>query len=284
MYKTIIFRLEGVLLNEEIFKFKIYELLWYYMRRNPENKSFKQLLELRNRYAAKTLAIPPYHLIIRNHLSEIDQSNILTEIALLERKLSNRYLRKVPGIMVIIQNLKYYYKIYLLARDSTVTRNAVKKFGWKDQIYYLKSGDGSVNPSYFRDSLLQIIKLTRAETSETIFIGEFEFPDIQVARQSGISTIRTDFSFRSKGFAPQNIMERQYVSAIEEKSPAGPLDFLRKPFEPGLSVKNPDQLVKRIQDLEENRPTIPEYQKIEDKTNMWDIAKKILNPPIEPDN
>lgn len=284
MYKTIIFRLEGVVLNEEIFTFKIYELLWYYMRRNPENKSFKQLLELRNRYATKALAIPPYHLIIRNHLSEIDQSNILTEIAMLERKLSNRYLRRVPGIMVIIQNLRYYYKIHLLARDSTITRNGVRKFGWKDQIHYLKSGDGSVNPSHFRDSLLQIIKLTRAETAETIFIGESEFPDIQVARQSGISIIRTDFSFRSKGFTPQNIMEREYVSAIEEKLPASPLNFLRKSFDPDLSVKNPEQLVKRIEDLEENRPTIPEYQNKVATNNIWDIAKKILNPPIEPDS
>ena len=278
MYKTIIFRLEGVILNEEILKFKIYETLWYHIRRNPEYKSFKQLLELRNRYATKGSTILPYIPIIRNHLTEIEQANILKEIELLERKMSNRYLRKVPGITAIIQSLRYYYKIFLLARDSVVTRNAVKRFGWDKNVYYLKTGDGNVNPSHFQDTLNHLINISRATPAETIFIGEIDFPDIQVAQQSGLSPIKTDFSFSTKGFTPQNIMERQYVEAIDKESSTGPLNFLSKAFESDVTVKNPEQLIKRIENMEESRPTTPQFQKKEKTISIWDIAKKLLNP------
>jgi phosphoglycolate phosphatase-like HAD superfamily hydrolase len=278
MYKTIIFRLEGVVLNEEILKFKIYEKLWYHLRRNPEYGSFKELLDLRNRYAAKGSPMPPYIPIIRNHLTEIEQVNILEDIALLERKMSNRYLRKVPGITAIIQSLRYYYKIYLLARDSVVTRNAVKKFGWDKNVYYLKTGDGNVNPSHFRETLNQLINISRTTPAETIFVGEIDFPDIQVAQQSGISTIKTTFSFQNKGFTPQNNTERLYVESIERESTTGPMNLLSKAFNSDSAVKNPEQLIKRIEDMEESRPTTPQYQKEESKISIWDIAKKILNP------
>jgi len=278
MYKTIIFRLEGVVLNEEILKFKIYEILWYHLRRNPEYRSFKQLLELRKRYAAKGTTIHPYIPIIRNHLTENEQTNILEEIALLERKMSNRYLRKVPGITAIIQSLRYYYKIYFLARDSVVTRSAVKKFGWDKNVYYLKTGDGYVNPSHFLDTINNLINISQSTPEETIFIGEIDFPDIQVAQQSGISPIKTNFSFTTKGFTPQNITERHYVEAIDKESTAGSLNFLSRAFDPDITVENPVQLIKRIENMEESRPPAPQYQKKDSTVSIWDIAKKLINP------
>jgi hypothetical protein len=110
-----------------------------------------------------------------------------------------------------------------------------------------------------------------------------------MAQQSGFSTIKTEYSFRVKGFTPQNIMEREYVNAIEGKSGGGPMQLLtggpfqilKSPAEVNDSIKTPQDLVKRIEELEENRPNTPQYQDNEKEMNIWDIAKKILNPPMD---
>jgi FMN phosphatase YigB (HAD superfamily) len=282
MYKTIIFRLEGVVLNEEILKFKVYELLWYYLRRYPEYGEFKQLLVLRNRYSSKKMMTPPYIRIMQNHLTERDQERFQHEIGILEKKLGNRYIRKVPGMRSIIQNLRYYYHIVLLARDSSVTRNAVWKFQWEDHTRFLPFGDSTLSPASFKESLMQIMKDTRAKPNETIIISEYQYPDIQIARQAGMTSIITDYSLRVKGFTPQNFREREYVSSIEGEESPNPFQIFRTPPVPGNMVKSPQELVKKLESLEENQPSISQYEQENSPDSLWDLAKKILNPPMEP--
>jgi phosphoglycolate phosphatase-like HAD superfamily hydrolase len=282
MYKTIIFRLEGIVLNEEILRFKIYELLWYYLRRYPEFEEFKQLLALKNRYSSKKMMTSPYIRIMQNHLTERDQERFRHETHIIEKKLGNRYVRKVPGMRSIIQNLRYYYHIVFLARDSAVTRNAVWKFQWEDYTRFLPSGDSTLNPASFKESLMQIMKETRANPNETIVVSEYQFPDIQSARQVGSTTITTDYSLRIKGFTPQSFREREYVSSIEGEDVTNPFQIFRNPPEPANMIKSPQELVKKLESLEENQPSKPQYEQENTPDSLWDLAKKILNPPLEP--
>jgi hypothetical protein len=81
---------------------------------------------------------------------------------------------------------------------------------------------------------------------------------------------------------PQNFREREYVNSIEGEDSPTPFQIFRSPPEPGNIVKSPQELVKKLESLEENQPSRPQYEQENTPDSLWGLAKKMLNPPMEP--
>ena len=97
MIKTVIFRLESVILSSEILKFKLYVILWYYLKRDAFWKDFDQLMELREQFIEEYKIINPLNTIAKRYLSDRDYERFKQEIKLYIQKYSSYYIKIIPG-------------------------------------------------------------------------------------------------------------------------------------------------------------------------------------------
>ncbi len=280
MIKTIIYRLEGVIINQELIRFKAYEKLWVYMRYHPEWQNFENILRLREMYLRKRGSTRPYDDIASRHLDERQLNRFREEWKLFYRKMSDFYVRAVPGMIGLNKKLNYYYKTALIANKSPVFEKAKKKFGLEFNFNHIMAQNYSLDESTTVTVLQEILRRTKSNPEETILISERLFPDISAARRLGIHTIYTKFDTRTKGFTPQSYREREYVASLDrvpERLPA----LRQAGREPEAVAQKPLDLEKIIARMEEGKELREKHQPQEETGNvsLWDIAREILNIP-----
>lgn len=278
MIKTVIYRAEGVILNEELVRFRIYEKLWYYLRHNPRWNKFEDVLKLRESYISRTGTSNAYQLIAMRYLPERDQQRFQQELQLFLKKLGNFYVRPVPGMLPINTSLNYYYRTVLIGNKGPFFEKARRKLGLNYNFNFIYTRNPAGDENSFRALLQEILQKTRSTPEETALITNKMIPDVLAARQLGIRTILTRFDLTTAGFMPQSNPERQYAASIS-KIPENVAELTSR-VRPDAIARDPLQLVSIIQGMEEGRKTLPQEQP-QDLRNitLWDIARQVLGIP-----
>ncbi len=282
MLKTIIFRLEGVILNEEYLNYKYYEKLWYYLRRDLRWQKFDTVLKLRERLISGGSQKNPFEVIADRYLDKRNRDRYFQEIKIFTNKYLPFYLRVVPGMLKTVQNLKYYYKTILFASGEKLLQRVLQKF-WLQRYFNLvlleefKGAKLSIS-EFFQD----ILSKAKSEGNEAILISDQLSTDIAAANHIGIYTIQALFDPKTKGIMPQNILERKYFESLKNV-PELPQEPFHPKQIPQAVAHKPEHLLKLIQNLESGNLPSEEEQKISPATKIdfGELIKQILNPNFE---
>jgi len=280
MLKTIIFRLEGVILNEEYLKYKYYEKLWYYLRRDLKWQKFDTVLKLRERLLSGGRVKNPFEVIADRYLDKRDRERYFQEIKIFTNKYLSFYLRIVPGMLKTVQNLKYYYTTILFASREKFLQRVLQKF-WLQRYFNLVLLEEFKGAEFFQN----ILSKAKSEGNEAVLISDRLSTDIASANHIGIYTIQALFDPETKGIMPQNILERKYFESLRNVP-----ELPQEPFQPKqipqTVAHNPGHLLKRIQNLESGNLPSEEEQKVSPavKIDFWELVKQILNPNFEENN
>jgi FMN phosphatase YigB (HAD superfamily) len=282
MIKTIIIRLEESLLTTDLLKFKYYEKLWYYLRRHSDWREFEKVLSLREYFLLQRKFKKPYEIIADRHLSERERSRYRQEINIFFQKHLSFYLRLIPGIRTINKNLTYYYTTVLFASSEKLYDMAIKKY-WLDRYFNITLFEKSLMDTTAEiDFFHKILDKTKSVSHETVLISNRLSSDITAGNQLGIITVQTQYDLASKGIMPQNINERKYFESATRvpEEPTQPTNSLQIPL---AVIKRSDEILNTIKEFESNAPTKMESVPLKRdlKTNIWDITKQILLPPME---
>jgi FMN phosphatase YigB (HAD superfamily) len=280
MLKTIIFRCEEVILNDEYLQFKIYQKLWYYLRQDPAWVNFETVLKLREYYVSEQRSIPVYPAIASSHLSERNRIRFEQDVQLFLRKQSSFYLRTLPAMLAIIRNLKYYYKIALIARKGTLYQKADQKYRFDRLFHFVFLQEKTSDIHSFRQYLQEIMQHLRSSEKETLLVSSYMYPDLAAAGQLGILNLHTSFDPKTRGFQPQNYLEWQYyhsLKRIHQKIPSKVKVF--------AVANHPSEVSNIINDLERKGAHSPatDHPAPPEKLAFWDLVEDIFNIPIPPE-
>jgi FMN phosphatase YigB (HAD superfamily) len=282
MKKTILIRLEGTILIDEYLDFKYYEKLWYYLRRAATWQSFDSIIELREQFLKKGQVQKPYQTIANRYLNNRDRERYFQEIDIFTKKFLSFYLRIVPGILTITQNLNYYYKTVLLASNNQLLEIVLKKFWLQKYFNHLLTMEGEKQESLLSDFFQKALLATKTEVDEAILISSLLGSDVASANHLGISTIQTKFDLKTKGIMPQNLVERKYFQSVQ-KIPEFPTEPVRSDQIPMAVAESPVDILKLVKDIEKEQVPSTGKVKLESdiKIDFWDLMKQLLNQPIE---
>lgn len=278
MIKIVIYKYEGVILSDDLLRFKYYELLWHYLRRLPEWKDFDQVLRLRNLLVSRMHDRAPYLTIAKRYLSARDFERYQLEIKWFTRKHSGFYLRLIPGMRTIVQNTKYYYKLGVLSHLNDLFKRTIEQFNLKKTFnYQLTKPDGEVPRSSFI-LLKSFLEKNQALPEETIIISNRPDTEIEAANRLGIITVHAKYNLRTRGVAPHHLIERKYFEATE-RTPDVPTRALNPRQIPDAVVERPEEISRMLQQFEEGRKQEQSPEREEETVpSFWDIAREIMNP------
>jgi FMN phosphatase YigB (HAD superfamily) len=282
MIKTIIIRLEDSLINTDLLIFKYYEKLWYYLRRHPDWREFEKVLSLREYFLLERKLNKPYQIIADRHLSGREDSRYQQEINMFFQKHLSFYLRLIPGIRTIIKNLTYSYTTVLFTSSEKLYDMALKKY-WLDKYFNLTLFEKSlIDATAGFDFFRKTMDKTKSESHETVLISSRLSSDITAGNQLGIITVQTKFDLKSKGIMPQNINERKYFESVT-RVPEEPTQPTNSSQIPQAVVEKSGDILNTIKEFESGEPVKKEWAQLKPnlKTNIWDIVKQILIPPME---
>lgn len=280
MLKTVIFRCEDVILNEEYLQFKIYEKLWYYLRQDPAWTNFETVLKMRESYVSEQRNIPAYPAIASRHLSEMNRIRFEQDVRQFLRKQSSFYLRTLPAMLAIIRNLKFYYKIVLIAREGTLYQKADRKYRFDRLFHFVLLEEKTSDIGSFGQYLQKIVQHMRSSEKETLLVSGYIYPDLVAAGQSGILTLQISFDPKTSGFQPQNYLEWQYYHSLrrihEQKieNQSGRIKF-------NASATRPSEVSRMIGDIERagtQQPASGQSAAAKNET-IWDLTREIFNTP-----
>ncbi len=276
MIKTVIFKLEGVVVNETLLYFKYYEILWYYLRKYSGWKSYRQLMDARDKLLHETGHKLPYISLARENLSEQEFENFRKEIEMFSRRNFRDYLRLVPGMRVILQTTGYYYWTAIYTGQRELLQQSVQKFRLDRYFphYSLSFEKGEV-PG-IRDSITKILDKTRAAPEESVMISDKPASDLSAAAALGLYTIYADFDIRTSGVLPQGKKERLFFEKRPRKTVRQLGQFLQQPVYDAVARK-PEEINKILSRLETGDTQI-NIEKQEEGPGFWDIMKGIFLP------
>lgn len=279
--KNIIFK-AGVVLNDDLLYFKYYEILYYYLRREPEWNDFNRIIQLREYFTSKYRIQDPYLEMARRYLSARDFARFKQEIDLFTKKAGLSYIKIIPGIKSILQPLNYYYQI-ILFNSKTIDFNRISR-KFQLNFYFGKIIDERVNNQKFSssNSVLIALKKLKAQANETIYISDLPDSEMLDAQKLNMFTIQTAFSPVTKGVLPQSMYERVYFNSVEKIPRFAP--NISSAIIPDEVAKHPADILKMIADFDKisgKPPAAPEEK--EEIETLWDVAKTILFPTL-PDN
>lgn len=282
MIKTILIRLEGTIIIDEYLHFKYYEKLWYYLRRTATWQSFDSIMELREQILKRAQGQRSYQIIANHYLNSRERDRYFQEVDIFTKKFLSFYLRIVPGIRTIAQNLNYYYKTILFASNKQLLGIVLKKF-WLQKyfthVFTMEDEKQKINLSEFFQKVLSI---TKTEVNEAILISSLLASDVAPANHMGFSTIQTRFDLKTKGIMPQNLVERKYFQSMQKISEL-PKEPVRSDQIPLAVAESPPDILKLVKEIE--REEVPSTAEVKMdsaiKTDFWDLMKQLLNQPLE---
>jgi len=277
MIKTILYRLEGVILNEELLRFKFYEILWYYLRREKEWSDFGQLMKIRDFLASNNQGGSLFLTIAEHYLSPREYEKYKQQIDYFGRKHSSLYSRLVPGIRTVIQTTNYYYQNAIFAGDERRLLFALRQYRLSNLFYYATSESDNQKVAG-RQFFQKILAKTRSEPSETVLISNRLESDIVAAKALGMPTIQARFETGTRGFFPQNQQEKLYFQSLE-KIGDWPKIAAKRGQLPMAIAGSPDEIVRIIQEMEAGEPVTEPSGELSAAPTFSDLMRQLLAPP-----
>lgn len=300
MIKTVFFDLDNVIINEDLLYFKYFEMLWMFLRRQDWNWTFERIIEEREELTQRYSDPNPHVTIARHHLPEKEAKDYLFQIRYFSQKNRNKYIKVIPGISFVIRNLNHAYNLGIIANQSVEDYDFVTKFKltvpFRTVALSSKLKLAKPNPEIF----LWALENSKTKPEEAVMIGDSWSLDILPAQRLGMHTIATQFDYKTKGIFPQSSREKLYfgskgkesdglreniLSAISNLQVARRDDDLREIAAHSVIAKNPDEILKRITELETGGLTqSPETlsadekapQEIQQEKSWRDILKEII--------
>jgi len=277
MLKTVIIKLEGVILNDDYLHFKYYDLLWFHLRRYPGWENFRKIIKIRELLISKARDEIPYLTIAQQHLPVRDYENYLYEIRLFNRKYYASYLRMIPGMRELIRSLKYYYNTAVFSYKKFLLQIAKDRFWLKDYVNFFRTGTAPQNTSVISHIINSLLEETRSQPEETVLIGNRLDTEIAPANEMGLITIQAVFDSRVRGVMAQGDRERQFFQSLE-RYPGYKQKPTRYREAPNIMVTTPQEISREIQNLEGKKQAVKEGEK---KISFWDVAREVLLPEFE---
>ena len=276
MLKTIIFRCENVILNDEYLRLKSYEKLWHYLRQDPAWSDFDAVLKLREYYVSEQRTTSAHSVIATLHLSATNRLRFEQDIQLFLKKQSRFYLRPLPGMLPIVRNLKFYYQIVLIAQPGSLYQEAERKYRFNQLFHFTFLQEKAADVQLFQNFLQNIVRKTRSSEKETLLVSDQLQPDLIAAEKSGINTLQISFDPRTRGFQPQNYLEWKYFYSLDR------IHKQKRTNLPGrnkmnLQANTPSEVSGIISNLE--RGGAGEPSKPSGNVSFWDLAKEVFNTP-----
>ncbi len=288
MYKTVIYKLEGVLLDDAILQFKYYELLWFYLRRQEAYREFESVLREREKLARTHKVSRPYLTIARQHLSRSDFERYQQEVNILSRRYYHYFVRLIPGMKEVVRVSGYYYQNVLFAQQPFFLEVALRRYSLRLYFRQAQAGFRTSDPSTLEAILNKILEKTRTPARQAILISNSQIPEIAVANRMGLFTIQTRFRASSMGLSFREYRQKLYLKSLE-KFPEGlpaPGLFQRLSARPGAVVHSPEELAQKLQELAskpqtaEPTPTQPESETKERPKTIWELIKEALEEEL----
>ncbi len=278
MLKTIIFRAEEVIFSEDYLQLKIYEKLWQYLRLQSEWSDFETVLKFREYYLMEKKTTAPYEGIASHYLTESNRRRFEQDVQLFLKKQSHFYLRSIPAMLAIIRNVKYYYKIALIATHGPLFEKANQKYRFDRLFHFIALVEKSADIHLFHQHLQDLLKETRATTDETLLVSSYLFPDLSAGEQQGISTLYAHFSPRTRGFQPQNTNEWKYYHSLQRLYESRKKELSRQGGIEAVATDTAEisTFISQLERAEsstihEPKSTLPE------NFTLWDMAREIFS-------
>ncbi|MFZ0389763.1 MAG: HAD hydrolase-like protein [Calditrichia bacterium] len=282
MFKTVIYKLEGVLINREILTLKQYEILWQHLRRRKEWKNFSQLMGTREKLSRRYNVQDAHLRIAKNYLTEREYHNYQHEIAYYAASQQNVYMRKTPAMGSIMQVTRYYYKNSLLSGDPELLQRANKRFRFDHSVRYMEAYRENQQDGGEWEALQQLLKKSNSEPQEAVLVSDRLDSDIAAANRMGLYTIQTRFSSEVKGLQPQLIREKQYFES-HTRVPAYPVVPRQGLQRPDAVARHPEEIIRLLQKAEDKSSgkKMTGEKRDTQQVSVWDELRKNLFPELE---
>ncbi|MEJ2634686.1 MAG: HAD hydrolase-like protein [Calditrichia bacterium] len=284
MIKTVIFKLEGVILSQDLLLFKYYQILWSYLRVQPEWKDFSQLIKLRNLLMQRNGESEIYLNIARRYLSQPDFERYQLEIKLFRQKHSASYLHIIPGIRSIIQSTSYYYKNALFTHQKALLKLVRKDYKLNNLFSFIIPPDMVRDMEYDAGFFQKILEQTRSNPSETVMVSDRSDAEMSSAQKLGIYTISANFDITTRGISPQSSDEREYFTLPEKRISHQPSLLIRRVTAHAVA-KKPRDILLIIEALEagEKPPRQEEQPQAEKQYTLADLLREAFAPQFKND-
>lgn len=283
MIKTIFFDLDNVIYTDDLLYFKYAEILWMFLRKYDWNWTFDKVIQnyiaLKEKYDDPN----PHLTIARKYLPEKALRDYKSQVEYFNRKNRNKYIRIIPGMSPVIQNLNHAYQIGIIANQQKEDFNFITNF--KLSIPYKIAALSSQLKYAKPDSeiFLWALEKTQTQPEEAVMVGDRWDLDIRPAKRLGMRTVRVLFDYRTKGIFPQNDREKLYFKA-QQNIPSRSQKPLFQRTLPTPIAKKPEDIINRINELDggATAPSEPEMAKEKTKIEVgeeksWkDVLKEIL--------
>lgn len=279
MFKTIIFKLENVILDDEILRFKYFEALWFFLRRLEQFREFSTILRLREAFIKRGQRDRVYLTIARRYLTEHDYAKYKDEIRLINRKYLHYYLRLIPGMKDIIQISRFYFQIALFAHNRYLLPIALNRYSLKLNFKYYYQDSDVLDFGQVQAVLEKLLRETHSTADQAILVSNDLETDIAAANQLGIYTILANFGQDIMGAIAHNSREKQYLESLKRIP-----DSLRRPRnrlqQPGTTVKTSLELARTFQRISSEKEGEPEKQPVNVKQNLMDLLREAMEEPV----
>jgi FMN phosphatase YigB (HAD superfamily) len=278
MIKAIIFDLEGVILNDELLRYKYYEILWYYLRRQPQWKDFNKLIRMREYIISQSGDKKAYLTIAKRYLTPREYENFRSEIKYFANRYDFHYLKTVPGMRNLVHTTDYYHQTVLYSHNFELLKKSLDQF-WLKLYFSHDTLESAQKGASTYDMLRKILEDTRANPREAVFFST-HIQEIGVARGMGIRTILVRFDSRHRGIMPQSKQERAYFGS-EDRLTGESRSKLFRHREAEKVVHNPEEISRYLQEAVSEIEQSSEKQAPEEKeVNIWNVFEEIFAPPL----
>ncbi len=241
MIKFIFFDLGNVLLNEDVYRFKEYEILWGYLRKEGERWSFDQIMKERERRVRRFGDPTAFLSIGKIFLPPRVYEKYLKHLAYFKKKYRNKYIALIPGMRDVLTILHHYYHLGIIANQEASVRSILNRF---NITHYFKviaiSGELKISKPSLKIYQWALGK-AQCPPQEAVMIGDRLNRDILPAKNLGMLTIWARFSPREKGIFAQHHREKLYFQSL--------VDFPDWPETPRSVAEAPTQMVNRVEEI-----------------------------------
>ncbi len=282
MFKTVIYKLEGVLLDDETLRFKFYELLWFYLRRKKEFRDFESVLRLREKLAHTRTVRQPYLKIAQQFLSKSDFQRFQQEIKIFSTRYYHYFVRLIPGMKELISTTGYYYRNVLFARDAFSLKEALQRYSLRLYFRHAEAGFNVNDPETLEAIFRKILEKTKTSANEAILVSNTQVPEIAVANRMGMYSIQVQFKTENLGASLLEHRHRLYLKSLEKFPEGQPQAGLFHRFlaRPRQIVRSPQELARSLQKLASEAPSAPEKIPATEpqsrRQSFWELIKEAL--------
>ncbi len=273
MIKTIIFELNDVIISDELLKFKNYEILWQYLRRDRQWKDFEGLLKVREKLIQKYADTSPYRTIAGNYLSEYENHRFIYETEYFTKKYFARYIRIIPGMRYILRLFQHYYQLVLYSSRENYIALLDRNFHISN---YFRDTIIAKNDSSGWSNLKSFMEKKQLLPDETVFVSPHE-SNLIPATRLGLSAIFTAFDTKTSGFRSEQHYEKSFL-ASEDRLINQMANRIMLSKTSIVVVRTPDELTKIMQRFEEKEPL--SQQQEEQEIDAWKILREAMFPEL----